>query len=40
VDTAARVLGELFGDALVAEIRAASWSRVPECTGLWKRKRA
>jgi ubiquinone/menaquinone biosynthesis C-methylase UbiE len=40
-DTAARVLGEFFGDALVAKIRAASWSRVPECTGLWiKRKPA
>jgi ubiquinone/menaquinone biosynthesis C-methylase UbiE len=35
VDTAARVLGEFFGEALVTKIRAKSWSRVPECTGLW-----
>lgn len=39
VDTAARVLGEFFGEALVTKIRAQAWSRVPECTGLWiKRK--
>lgn len=40
VDQAARVLGEFFGEALVAKIRAESWSRVPECTGLWIKRKA
>jgi ubiquinone/menaquinone biosynthesis C-methylase UbiE len=35
VETAARVLGGFFGDALVARIRERGWRRVPECTALF-----
>ena len=27
--------GFFFGEAMVEEVRAHGWSRVPECTGVW-----
>ena len=36
-ETAARVCGEFFGEALVARIRAEGWARVPECTAIFTR---
>jgi ubiquinone/menaquinone biosynthesis C-methylase UbiE len=39
VDEAAEVTGFFFGDEFAARVRREKWSRVPECTGLWwKRK--
>jgi ubiquinone/menaquinone biosynthesis C-methylase UbiE len=37
VDDAARVTGAFFGPDFAAKVRAAGWSRVPECTGVWSR---
>ena len=39
VETAANVCGFFFGPTLADKIRAQGWSRVPECTGLWSRRR-
>ena len=39
VDDAARVLGFFFGPAKAELVRANDWSRVPECTGIWSRRR-
>jgi ubiquinone/menaquinone biosynthesis C-methylase UbiE len=36
VETAARVCGSFFGDALATRIRAEGWARVPECTAIFK----
>ena len=35
VETAARICGSFFGDALASTIRARSWARVPECTSVF-----
>lgn len=34
-DEAAEVLGGFFGEAMAERVRARSWRRVPERTGLW-----
>ena len=39
VATAAEVTGAFFGDELAARVRREAWSRVPEHTGLWWRRR-
>lgn len=36
VETAARICGSFFGDALAARIRAEKWRRVPECTAIFR----
>lgn len=40
VETAARVCGGFFGDALVERIRTEGWARVPECTAIFSATRA
>lgn len=35
VETAARVCGSFFGDALASRIRTERWTRVPECTAIF-----
>jgi ubiquinone/menaquinone biosynthesis C-methylase UbiE len=35
VETAARVAGRFFGDAMAERIRGERWSRVPECTAIF-----
>ena len=37
VEEAAQVTGAFFGEDFAARVRQQSWSRVPECTGLWWR---
>ncbi len=39
VETAARVTGFFFGDEFAERVRAHGWTRVPECTGLWWRRK-
>jgi ubiquinone/menaquinone biosynthesis C-methylase UbiE len=38
VDSAAAVAGAFFGEAFAERVRRESWSRIPECTGLWWRR--
>ncbi len=40
VDDAVSVLSAFFPDTLMARIREERWTRVPECTGLWSKRRA
>ena len=40
VETAASVSGAFFGDRFAERVRAESWKRIPECTGLWSRRQA
>ncbi|MCP3937511.1 MAG: class I SAM-dependent methyltransferase [Actinomycetia bacterium] len=37
VDEAARITGEFFGTDFADSVRTNSWSRIPECTGVWVR---
>lgn len=39
VETAASVTGAFFGPSFADQVRRHGWSRVPECTGLWSRRR-
>jgi len=39
VDTAAKTTGFFFGDDFARRVRAEGWRRVPECTGIWSRRR-
>ena len=39
VDTAASVTGCFFGPEFAERVRAERWTRIPECTGLWSRRR-
>lgn len=39
VATAAEVTGFFFGESFAEEVRRKGWARVPECTGIWSRKR-
>jgi len=39
VETAASVTGAFFGPSFADQVRRHKWSRVPECTGLWTRRR-
>jgi ubiquinone/menaquinone biosynthesis C-methylase UbiE len=39
VETAASVTGAFFGPSFADQVRRERWSRVPECTGLWSRRR-
>jgi ubiquinone/menaquinone biosynthesis C-methylase UbiE len=38
VAEAAEITGFFFGDEFAAQVRRESWSRVPECTGVWWKK--
>lgn len=38
VDSAAAVAGAFFGEEFAERVRRESWSRIPECTGLWSRR--
>ena len=39
VEEAARVTGFFFGEDFAARVRTESWATVPECTGIWFRRR-
>lgn len=39
VERAASITGRFFGDAFAARVRSEGWSRVPECTGIWRTTR-
>ncbi len=39
-ETAARATGFFFGAEFAARVRREGWSRIPECTGLWWRRKA
>jgi ubiquinone/menaquinone biosynthesis C-methylase UbiE len=39
VATAATVTGFFFGEAFAARVRREAWQRIPECTGLWWKRR-
>jgi hypothetical protein len=39
VETAASVTGAFFGGEFAARVLREGWARVPECTGLWSRRR-
>jgi hypothetical protein len=36
VDEAAAVTGFFFGAGFAERVRAEGWTRVPECTGIWR----
>ncbi len=40
VETAARTTGSFFGPEFAERVRREGWARVPECTGLWWRRKA
>jgi ubiquinone/menaquinone biosynthesis C-methylase UbiE len=40
VDEAARITGFFFGPQLAGRVRSEQWTVVPECTGVWSRKRS